>query len=203
MYNIIRWILSLIVTFGMTAYVRKSKWKREKWAYRICGIAGVVLWFVLGFIPVENIIGPIKSIESVYKYRNPKAEIRLIIEGEESAYVSGVEDGSEMIMVVPRAKGGWYVGTGAEHETVARGSSNNIVYHVYQYKDTTDYYVNVYDRHGKELEIQDAYDSQYILLEKNEEYKYDFPEYYAYVPEYDENYWISVNGEKIEFRSIE
>jgi len=184
----------------MTAFVRKSKWKKEKWAYRICGIAGIVLWFVLGFIPVENVIGPIKSIETVYKYRNPKAEIRLIIEGEESAYVSGIEDGAEMIMVVPRVRGGWSVGTGAEHKMVTWGFSNDIVYHVRQYKDTTDYYVNVYDINGNELEIQDAYDSEYVLLEKTEEYKDVSPEYYAYVPEYNENYWITVNGERIELR---
>ena len=200
MYNISRWILSIIIMLGMTAFVRKSKWKKEIWAYRICGIVGIVLWFVLGFIPVENVVGPIKSIEAVYKYRNPKAEIRLIIEGEESAYVSGIEDGAEMIMVVPKAYGGWYIGTGAENKTIASGFSNDIYYTVRQYKDTKDFYINVYHLNGEKLEIQDAYNSEYVLLEKDEEYKYDSPEYYACVPQYDENYWIDVNGERIELR---
>lgn len=200
MYNIIRFVLSIVFVFGITIFVMKSKWKREKWAYRVCSILGLLFFILSGFIPVENIVGPIDSIEAVYEYRNPGAKVRLVIEGEESAYVSGIENGKEMIMIVPKAKGGWYVGTGAEHKTIARSFSNDIFYTVYQYKDTKDYYIIVYELYGKEIEILDSYGSEYVRLEKYEESGRTHPVYYAYVPNYDENYWISVNGEKIELR---
>lgn len=200
MYNTIRFAISIVLLLGILIFVMKSKWKREKWAYRVCSILGLLFFILLGFIPVENIVGPIDSIEAVYEYRNPGAKVRLIIEGQESAYVSGIEDGNEMIMIVPKAKGGWYVGTGAEHKTIARGFTNDIFYTVYQYKDTTDYYIVVYEWEGKEMEISDSYGSEYIRLDELEESSETHPVYYAYVPDYDENYWISANGEKVELR---
>lgn len=200
MYNIIRFTISMVLFFGMLAFVRKSRFKEKKWAYRVCSILGIFFFVLLGFIPVENIVGPIDSIEVVYEYRNPGAKVRLIIEGEESAYVSGVENGKEVIMFVPRAKDGWYVGNGTESIIVASSFPNTIDVSVYNFKGTNDYYIVAYDLYGSEIEIVDSCNSEFIPLEKTRDSGITYSVYYAYVPEYDENYWISVNGEKIELR---
>lgn len=58
----------------------------------------------------------------------------------------------------------------------------------------------VYDLHGREIDIIDSCNSKYVPLKKVKDSGTVFTKYYAYILNYDENYWISVDDEQIELR---
>lgn len=195
MYNFVRFILCLLVSCITIYIIYKESRKRR---YVVIGVfCGFLLYVILGFIPFENITRVFSSPIEVYEYRNPGAQARLVVEGNESDYVIGDEGESSVIMVVPKTDNGWKMGTGAELKTILKYINETVVVYLRQYKDTNDYYMTIYDLKGKEIEIQDSCGSEFLSLEDTISSEDSFITYYAYISEYNEDYWISVNGEKL------
>ena len=202
MYNFIRAIISIIITCGIASFARKSSLGKKKWINGICILLGVLLYIIFGFIPLENIVSPFNSPIKVFEYRNPGAKPQLIIEGRDSDYIIGSEgdDFTTVTMIVPKTDDGWKMGTGTELKTIYRGFDKNVIFNLYQYKNTNDFYMMIYDLDGVEIEIKDACNSTFYELQEGSAETLSSLTYYAFIPNYDENYWISVNGEQIELK---
>lgn len=197
MYNLIRFILCIIIFSGILYYITKTQYEKKRWAFLLGSLFSFVLYIILGFVPLENIVAPFASPIDVYEYRNPDAEVQLIVEGGESDYVIGMKDDdfTTVTMLVPKTDKGWKMGTGVELETIYKGFDKNTMIHIYHYKGTDDYYMNIYDWDGAEIDILDSCDSNFTSMERSKD---AFIIYYAFISEYSEKYWITVNGERIE-----
>lgn len=197
---IIKFLICLIFSIGSVKAVNNSNINNKKMISYVCSIFFTVLFLLLVFVPIEDFLWQFKTIEEAYEYRNPNAEITLVIEGRESAFVSGDENGKETVMFVPKSNGVWKIGTGLETKRIAKSLHENVVVEIYQYKDSSDFYVMVYDMLGKEIDIIDSSNSKYISMKKEKNNGTVITKYYAYISNYDKNYWISVDDEQIELR---
>ena len=72
---------------------------------------------------------------------------------------------------------------------------------VYQFKDTNDYYISILDLTKEESTIVDEYDTEFqSLVFRNDKGVITDAWHYAYIPYFDSQYTITVNGNKVEFQ---
>lgn len=197
MYFFLRGVICVIFLLITLFGINKSKIKNKQRVMRGCLIGFGVLYILLGFLPLESIFFRFDSPTSAYEYRNPDAEAMLVVEGDESAFVIGQRDETELIMMVPKENGKWLVGAGSEFNTVAYRFNGEVTIYIRQCKKTNDYYISVSEVTGKEIHIVDSKNTEFVSLRRETDL---FTKYYAFIPDYDENYWITVDGEQIELR---
>lgn len=163
------------------------------------GVLSIILIVLMNFVPIENLIVTFNSPKSVYDYYTwGKSEIQLVVNGKQSDLVIGNKNGADNYLIVPKTPGGWKIGIGLNTKRVSQKIYNGIVIYVYQYKDTNDYYVTIMDTRGNYLKISDSYNSQFLMLEKeNSGLKKTFVTYYANITQYSSQYSIYVDGNQI------
>ena len=195
MYNFIRLIICILLVAIIVRLVNKSKISNKKKVNSVCGLLGIALFIILGFVPIENILY-FSSASEAFEYRNPEAKIELVIEGNESDYVIGKDNGTDVIMLVPKNDEHWYVGTGTELKTLVKTMKDNVVITLRQYKNTRDYYITIYEINGEKIHLSDSIESEFVLLGAIKESENTFTKYYAFINDYKEGYWIEVNGKR-------
>lgn len=201
MYNFIRLMICILLVAIIVLIASKFKISNKKKVYSICGLVGIVLFVILGFVPIENVFH-FSSAGEAYEYRNPKAQIALVVEGNESDYVIGNDNGTDVIMLVPKKDGRWYIGTGTELKTIVKTMHDNVVITLRQYKNTKDYYVTIYELNGEKIQLMDANESEFVSLDVRNESEETFTKYYAYINDCKEGYWIDVNGNRYQLSEL-
>ncbi len=139
-----------------SAIINKRRW------YFKSAIIVFVLYTLSWFVPVENALITFSSPEATFNYTNSDNVI-LVVEGEESALVIG-DDVSD---IIPKSGTGWKQSLAWDVKIVVnKRSSNGIVFWVYQYKDTRDYYVAASDPKGGSIDVTDNRDSVFYHEEE-------------------------------------
>lgn len=154
---------------------------------------------VLGFVPFENLVYSFKSAEEVYEYYYlSEKDVELVVEGKQSDFVVGRKNEVSTFLIVPKTSNGWKIGISLNTKKIVEKFYDGITVYIYQYKNTNDYFVTVFDIHGRKLNISDDYNTKFFLS------KYDngflgkpFHTYYAFVSDYNQQFSITVNGNKI------
>jgi len=187
-FLLIRVIICLVIFGSVCVLIRKRGVQRKGTKYILCGIICGILFVVMGFIPLENSFHVFSSAEEAYEYRNPRAKSQLVVSGESCDFVVGYENGYSVNMFVPKDAQGWRVGIGTEPRVVAESLDGDAIIYIYQFKDTDDYFIIVYGFEGTPIEIVDSCESEFLVLDKAG--GKDFCKYYAYIPEFDDEYWI-------------
>lgn len=198
MFGLIRLLIGCVFFYCTILVIKRFKIVKRK-HYIACIVISIALITTLAFLPFENLFITFKSPESVYKYVNyGKSNVKLIVEGNNSDFVIGEKNNSDTYLIVPKTIDGWKIGVGTDAKMFFRTNSNGIIVYVYQYKNTEDYFVTVFDANGGYSEIRDSRNSNFFHLEKiDESLKKTFVTYYAHISNLDTSYWVCVNGVKI------
>ena len=146
----------------------------------------------LAFIPFENSLLTFDSPETSYEYYNFGYDATLVVSGAKSDLVIGKKGNSTVEMIVPKNKNGWKVGLGLNTKEIYRKITKDVSIHIYQYKNTNDYFVRAYNNDGKHVSITDEKNSRFIADGNN------FMTYYWYLPNFDMQYSFFVDGEQIQ-----
>lgn len=188
--------LALLALLLVIAFLLKRKLKLNKKCFILTIISAFVLTTVAGLIPIENTFVSFSNPESAYSY-NHIANVEMIISGEESDFVIGEKDDINIYGIVPKSNGKWKVGMGTDIKNVSQINSENIIVYIYQYKNTNDYYVTVYDIEGKVCDISDNRNTEFQVLERqNIKLNKSFYTYIAHINNYD-GYMLKVNDKNI------
>lgn len=199
MFGLIRLLIGCIF-FLCVIYVIKKKMKisRKKW-YVFSAIVAVLLCYLLEFVPFENAIITFSSPESVYQYVTfGNIDVKMVVDGKNSDLVVGGNTSHDTYLIVPKSDDGWKVGVSANTKRIMHTLVDGIVICVYQYANTEDYYITIFNSAGGTIEITDSHDSKFVLGEKFEE-KLDktYVTYYAYIQNFNQQYMININGKEI------
>lgn len=199
MYIMIRIIIGCVFLACAIAAVKKSKAIRKRVLYLVFAGIAVVLVVVLAFLPFENLLVTFDSPQAAYAYFNPgKSDVALVVEGDACDFVVGRKNGTDTYLIVPKTAEGWKTGIGADTKRIAQTISDGIVFYVYQYKNTKDYFVTVLDTNGGESAVSDEYNTEFLSLErKNDSPGKTFVTYYAHIAGLDAPYSVTVNGTEI------
>lgn len=199
MYIIIRLIIGCVFLVCSTVIVKKSKAIRKKIAYIIFACLSVAVTVVLTFLPFENLFITFGSPKAAYEYVNPgKSNIELVVEGDDCDFIIDRKNDSDTYSIIPKTSDGWKIGIGSNTERTAQKISDGIVLYVYRYKNTSDYFITVFDTNGGESTVSDEYNTEFFSLERyNDSLGKNFVTYYAHVADIEPQYNVTVNGHEI------
>lgn len=201
MFGILRIFIGVIL--GVVAFLfifKFAKTQMKRQLSIITALAVVALVTVLGFVPFENLVYSFKSAEDVYGYYYLSAQKpSLVVDGNQSDLVVGQENDTSTLLIVPKTDSGWKIGIGLNTKKTVQKIHEGIVIYVYRYKNTNDYYVTVFNTNGGELNVTDAYNTEFYPLKNNNSFlDKSFVTYYAYVSDFNSQYCVMVNGDRIE-----
>lgn len=197
MYTKIRIVIFLVLSLICILVLKYKKQFTQR------NLIAVGVFFILGttlstFIPVENYVTNFNSPKDVYEYLFRK-DVELVVEGNESAIVIGKKGmNNNSFTVVHKKQDGWTINPSVdkmwEDKILVPGIMINLIYH----KKTNEYYVSV--RGIEDINnINDSNDSTFSSLTVASNPLYKEVEYYAFISEYNDNYWIEINGDRYTF----
>ena len=198
MFSIIRLIIGCIF-FIASVLVIQAKPIRKKIQYVVFALVSVVLMVMLAFFPFENYFVTFHSPTESYEYYNwGKSNIVLVVEGNNCDFIVNREKEQDTYLIIPKTTDGWKIGIGLNTKRIVQKNSNGIIVNIYQYKNTNDYYITVFNTEGGELNVSDSYNTQFYSLEKNNNsLGKKFITYYAHIFDFNPQYNIHVDGNKI------
>lgn len=192
-------IVILSVFYIVIKKARKEN--KRKWVMLLIFIA-VFLPLLSAFYPIENAFITFPTVESAYYY-SKEGYIKHIIQGNESDLVIGQKenDTTNILAVMPKTNDGWKISSFGSLKRVTSTISHDVSIHVYQYKNSDDYYIVVYGLKEAELEVIDNRNSLFDCLEWNNKPNRLYYKYCSYIHCFDENYVITVDGNPVSFNS--
>ncbi len=199
MYIIIRLIIGCIFLVCSITAIKKSKVIRKHILYIIFTSLSVLLIVVLAFLPFENLFVTFDSPKAAYEYFNlGKSNIELIVEGDSCDFIIERKNDSDTYLIIPKTADGWKIGIGSNTKRIMQKLSNGIVLYVYQYKNTSDNFITILDTNGGESTISDEYNTKFLSLERNNDSLGKiFVTYYAHITNFNPQYSVIVNDNKI------
>lgn len=199
MYNIIRLIIGCIFLVCSITTIKKSKVIRKHILYIVFISLSVLLIAVLAFLPFENLFVTFDSPKAAYEYFNlGKSNIELIVGGDDCDFIIDHKNDSDTYLIIPKTADGWKIGIGSNTKRIVQKLSNGIVLYVYQYKNTSDYFITILDTNGGESTVSDEYNTKFFSLERNNDsLGKTFVTYYAHITNLNPQYSVIVNNKKI------
>ncbi|MBE6616777.1 MAG: hypothetical protein E7627_02355 [Ruminococcaceae bacterium] len=167
--------------------------------YIIFTVLSVALTTVLAFLPFENLFINFDSPKEAYEYYTfSKSNIELVVEGNECDFVVDCKNNVDTHLIIPKTADGWKVGIGSNTKRIVYKHSNGITVYVYQYSNTSEYFITILDTNGGVAIVSDNYGTEFYSLEKdNDSLNTTFVTYYAYIPDFNLEYSVIVNGNEI------
>lgn len=199
MFSIIRLLVGCIFLCCSALIIKKSAAIHKRTLYIVCAIFSVILTVVLTFLPIENLFVTFDSPKAAYEYLNlGKSNIELVVEGEECDFIVDCKNDSYTYLIIPKTSDGYKIGIGSNTKKVVQKISDEIIICVYQYKNTSDYFITILDTGGGETDISDNYNTTfYPLARKNNSFGKTFVTYYGHFSAFELPYSVAVNGKKI------
>lgn len=199
MYIIIRLLMGCAFLACSITPIKKSKLIHKHILYIIFTSLSVILTTILAFLPFENLFVTFDSPKTAYEYFNlGKSNIELIIEGNDCDFIIDRKNDSDTYLIIPKTIDGWKIGIGSNTKRIVQKLSNGIVIYVYQYKNTSDYFITITDTNGRKSTVSDEYNTKFYSLERtNASLEKTFVTYYAHITNFNSQYSIIVNDSKI------
>lgn len=200
MFGLIRTITGLIFAIIYSYAVRKSKMKNKRKRAFLISLFTVILITVLAFYPIENSIITFSSPEKAYSYFYPEKDVELVVNGNETDFVSGYNHGSRSFLILPKTEKGWKTAAGFDLKTVCNKRIDGItVATIYKHRNFDDLYVVISGVEGNENEISDNAASEFhsIKYSDSENYFGNYYMYFAHINNRNKPYCITINGNEI------
>ena len=153
----------------------------------------------LAFLPFENLFVTYDSPKSAYEYFTfGKSDIELVVEGKECDFIVDRDNNSETHLIIPKTADGWKIELGYNTKKIVQKNSEGVAVCVYQYKNTSDYFIVVLDTNGGESEVSDDHNTKFHSLDNhNDSLGKTFVTYYAHLSDFGPQYSVIVNENKI------
>lgn len=155
------------------------------------------------FIPFENAFVSFSSPQEAFNHWQ-NGEIKAVLDGENSTMIIAEDyDNSNQIAIMPKAanKTKWKIGTAYNIKNIAKLRNDNVIFYIYSYKKTNDYYIIISIIDKNVNTISDNCGSDFILVDKNQTLYYYY-NYVAYIKNYNDDYMIFINNEEIKFSEL-
>lgn len=199
MFGIIRLIIGCIFFVCSITAIKKSNVNHKRILHIVFTSLSLILIIVLAFLPLENLFVTFSSPKAAYEYSNlGKSHIELIVEGDACDFIVDRKNDSYAYFIIPKTVDGWKIGIGSDTKRIIQKLSNGIVLYVYQYKNTSDYFITILDTSGGKSTVSDEYNTEFLSLEKhNNSLGETFFIYFAHITDLNPQYSVMVNDNKI------
>lgn len=195
MYGAVRIILGCAVFGVLFLLLRKTKLARNK-NIIISLIIAAIFCAASYMLPLENSFLSFSSPEEAFNYTNSE-NVAFVVDGSKSSLVIGEEaKGKYVFLVVPKSDNEWKLGRGIDTKSEGQIIEEDCIVNLYHNKKSGDYYIDAVNMGEEGIEIYDSCNSSFLFFESE-----PFNSCFANIAQFDENYWISVNGKQLSFTS--
>lgn len=196
MFGIVRIIFWSFIFAICIFLIKKKRYSRKNMIFAVAIM--VMLCTLSGIAPIENCFLTFSTPEKAFNYVNFEKTV-LVVDGEESTLVVGEKEKLDYVYsVIPKVKDGWKLGLGLNVKKIIERYCDGITIYVYQYKNSSDYFIIIIDTNGGELTISDEYNTKFISLEGNSDsFGKNFVTYYAHIANLNLQYSVTINDNKI------
>ena len=152
---------------------------------------------LLYLIPFENAFITFSTPEKAFHYTN-SWDIDNIVSGTETSFVIASKNNVNTYKIVPKTQKGWKISSALATKDMFQYFYNGISIHIYRYKNSSDYYIALFDTDGGQINITDNRGSNFISVIQNQSADIEpVYHYYACINNMDSEYVITLNGEDI------
>lgn len=152
---------------------------------------------LLYLIPFENAFITFSTPEKAFHYTN-SWDIDTIVSGTETSFVIASKNNVNTYKIVPKTQKGWKISSALATKDMFQYFYNGISIHIYRYKNSSDYYIALFDTDGGQINITDNRGSNFISVIQNQSADIEpVYHYYACINNMDSEYVITLNGEDI------
>ena len=199
MYIVLRCFIVCLLLFVVLLISRfLCQYKRK--VHIVSIVLLIVLFFASVFTPLENTILTFSKPQHAFNYYNPgyaKATF-YIIDGKSSSLVLAEKQSVFSKLIIPKTPKGWKIGIGSDMLTILETTSDRYVIHIYQHRQSKDYYISVLNTGGEQTELVDSLDSYFQSVPSPSlSLATKGISYYAYLSDLKQDYWLSINGKKL------
>ncbi len=164
----------------------------------------VLLTVVLGVsylaTPIENLFLTFSSVEKAFTYVSTQSvkDILCVVDGKETSLVVAANGEENALKIFPMTENGWKLNAGLETVTIMQQHCGNASIHIYRYKKSNDYYINIFNANGGPIEINDNRDSLFYSVERpNSILGQPLYYYYSCVQNIQDDYIIYIDGQEV------
>lgn len=197
LYGMIRLGIGFIIAIVLFVLIKYSKTIDKRKCCIAAFIAVSITVSLLYLIPFENAFITFSSPEKAFHYTN-SWDIDNIVSGTETSFVIASKDNVNTYKIVPKTQKGWKISSALATKDMFRYFYNGISIHIYRYKNSSDYYIALFDTDGGQINITDNRGSDFISVIRNQSADIEpVYHYYACINNIDSEYVITLNGEDI------
>ena len=202
MYGIIRMIIGCVffvfsvIIINRSKLVRKHIWRLVSFLISLVVVVVLILW------PFENYFVTFKSLKTAYEYYYlEKSNIVLVVEGDNCDYIIDRKTDVDHHLIIPKTADGWKTGPNSNTKRIFFNVYDGVLVRVYQYKNTSDYFIAIRDEKGGKSTVSDEYNTKFYSLEKtnNDNLGKTYVTYYGHITDFNPQYSVTVNGKTISF----
>lgn len=197
LFTIIRTIFFGIVFASTCFLINKFQSSHKSKKIIISFVVTLVLFFVFQLLPLENILISFPSPEASYNY-NHNSRAKLVVNGEMTDFVVGSDSESDVYAIIPKSNGKWKLSVPNDKKLIFSTYNEDASVDVFRYKNTNEYYISVLHTDSGPFNISDSRNSEFKCSKRHisatDETYYT---YYAYINNFDEQYSLIVNGQRI------
>ena len=197
MWNlIIRDIAFLLFVAALVLFLRdkRSEKRRRRGAALV---ATLIATIIHSLCRIENVFYSFPTAESVAEYACGD-DVNCIVDGKSSSLILYTDEDSYTMMIAPRQKSGYKIGTDIRRKFISKDIVNGYIVYILEYTGIEDHYIYIRGlRDTSEISVEDSCNSKFVEFKQevgsgNEK----FTDYLAlaFIEEYTEGYTVTITS---------
>lgn len=197
MWNlIIRDIAFLLFVAALVLFLRDKRSKKRK-RRRVALAATLIAAIMLSLCRIENVFYTFPTVESVAAYVCGD-DVNCIVDGKSSSLILYTDEDSYTMMIAPRQKSGYKIGTDIRTKRVLEYLGDGYAVYILEYMGIEDHYIYIAGRSDtSEVSVEDSCHSKFVeFKEENVFGNVKFTDYQAlaFIEEYTEGYVVTITS---------
>ncbi len=181
--------------------IKRSKIvKKEIFNIFLIVLLTVTLFVSYLMTPIENLFLTFSSVEKAFTYVSTQStkDILCVVDGKETSLVVAANDEENILKIFPLTENGWKLSAGLETALIMQQHYGNVSFHIYRYKESNDYYIQIFNVYGEAIELSDNQDSIFYSVERpNSSVRQPMHYYYTCVQNIKDDYIIYIDGQEV------
>lgn len=202
MWNlIIQDIAFLLFVAALVLFLRDKRSKKRR-RRGVALAATLIAAITLSLCRIENVFYTFPTAESVAAYACGD-DVNCIVDGKSSSLILYTDEDSYTMMIAPRQKSGYKIGTDIRRKIITKNIVNGYIVYILEYMGIEDHYIYIRGLSDtSEISVEDSCNSKFVeFKEENVFGDVEFTDYLAlaFIEKYTEGYTVTITsgGESI------
>ena len=159
--------------------------------------ATLIATITLSLCRIENVFYTFSTVESVAEYACGD-DVNCIVDGKSSSLILYTDEGSYTMMIAPRQKSGYKIGTDIRRKIISKNIGNGYIVYSLGYMGIEDHYIYIRglsDTSG--ISVEDSCNSKFVEFKQEDDLgNVKVTDYMAlaFIEEYTEGYTVTITS---------